>query len=136
MEQIPLAVRILPMSSEEDDFVGKDSATVQRDFFLRELPRRRGKYYFHKSGLDAKPGTVVLFQFHGHVIAMAVLERIEYFSAPSGDSKGAINFHSASIRVFEPMDSNRMKEFWPKFHKFNQSKQTLDPNNIFCLSNN
>ena len=51
------------MAAHEEEFKGCDWRTVQSKFFLTELRTNGGRYLYHKAGLKAPPGTVVLFQY-------------------------------------------------------------------------
>ena len=133
MASFPPAVRILPMSREEPEFVGKSAKEVQRDFFRRDFPARPlpGKYNFRKRGLSATPGTVVLFQYDNAIIASAIFRKTEFFDEPEEDQgveyRGAIYFDADSIRDFEPVGPDQMKGIWPKFSRFSHAKTLLDP---------
>jgi hypothetical protein len=132
MNDIPPAVRILPMDSkEEPGFVGCSAEEVQQQFFLKELlrpARPPGKYHYHKLGLRAEPGTVVLFQYEGKIIASANLTSVERFdmTAPGGYD-GALHFDVNSIRVFDPVDAGVIGRFWPRVKRLGQAKWSLDP---------
>ena len=104
---------------------------MQRDFFLRALPAepRRGRYLFHTAGLIAETNTVVLFQYTNRIIASATLDRVERFDElEEGVYSGALYFDIDSIRVFDPVGPDLMRQIWPKFKGFNQAKHSLDPN--------
>jgi hypothetical protein len=72
MNVTPPAVRILPIDSQEE-FPEWSIEKLQSDFFLDDLPFRSDGYLYRKSGLQAEPGTVALFQFSGAIVASAVL---------------------------------------------------------------
>jgi hypothetical protein len=129
LDDIPPSVRILPMDLKEEEFRGKSADQVQTDFFLRDLPSepRRGRYAFKKAGLTARPGTVVLFQYDNRIIASAALERIERLKKPNGEYHGNLYFKVESIRIFEPVGADRVKEIWPVVKRFNRAKWHLDP---------
>lgn len=139
MAETPVAVRVLPMSSKDPDFnLGpgrpKSAEQAQRDFFLHDLPtkKRPGEYLFPSHALNAEPGTMVLFQYRGRIIASAILQDIKRFDEPIKDKGefycGAFYFDVHSIRVFDPVDSDRMKEIWPQeFKRFCQAPLDLDP---------
>src|SRR4051812_1205200 len=99
-------VRVFPMSDRAPGFVGRGIEWVQREVFLRDLPRGGGRFRYRASGLDARAGTVVLFQYRARVIASAVFLRDEK-AERRGDAKkggygGALYVDVASIRTFEP----------------------------------
>jgi hypothetical protein len=132
MSDIPPAVRILPMDSkEEPGFVGCCAEDVQQQYFLRELLRPErppGKYYYHKLGLRAEPGTVVLFQYAGKIIASAVLTDVERFhTTEQGGYDGALHFDVHSIKVFDPVSAEVVVKIWPRVKRLGQAKWSLDP---------
>jgi hypothetical protein len=120
-------VRILPMSDKAKGFVGRSIDDVQRKLFLRDLPARAGRFRYRSTGLNARPGTIVLFQYRAHVIASAVFIRDEKFRRPIGGHGGALHVEPASIRTFEPVDAATMRKVWPAFRTFGHVKQFLNP---------
>jgi hypothetical protein len=125
------AVRILPMSPNEKTFRGRSVEDVQYGFFLVELPapERNGRYRYPTSGLSAEPGTAVLFQYDGRIIASAIFDRHERFERPEGGYKGALWFDVKSIRIFRPVGPDEVRAIWPEFRHFGHVKQYLDPTN-------
>jgi hypothetical protein len=123
------AVRILPMSSRQKGFRGRTVEDVQAGFFLEELPfpPKSGRFRYPTSGLNAEPGTVVLFQYEGKIIASAVFERNERFARPEGSYRGAMWFDVESIRIFEPVGPEKLRSIWPEFQRLGHAKQDLDP---------
>jgi hypothetical protein len=111
------------------EFDGKSIEEVQRTFFLKELlrvDRPPGKYRYREAGLDAEPGTVVLFQYDGKIIASATLITVERFETPEqGTYRGALHFEPDSIRVFDPVGPDVMAAIWPEFKRFSHTKQKL-----------
>ncbi len=105
------AVRILPMSANQRSFRGRTVEDVQTGFFLEELPRppKNGRYRYPTSGLNAKPGTVVLFQYQNRVIASAVFEHHERFNQPENGYQGALWFDVQSIKTFDPVGPVQMR---------------------------
>jgi hypothetical protein len=124
--EIP-AVRILPMSDQIPGFRGRSIEDVQHRVFLRLLPTRNGRYRYRSSGLNAPPGTIVLFQFRARIIATAVLVRDERFKRPVKDVSGILHFEPASFRAFDPVDAKTMRAIWPQFRNFGHVKQFLNP---------
>jgi hypothetical protein len=132
MSNIPPAVRILPMDSKETPgFVGCSIEDVQRQFFLNELVRPDsppGRFHYRRVGLRAEPGTVVLFQYAGKIIASAILAGIDRFEATELDRYGgAYQFDAKSIRVFDPVDAAAIRKIWPQVTRLGQAKWSLDP---------
>ena len=121
------AVRIWPMSDKLEGFRGRSIEDVQTRLFLRDLPKCNGRWRYPRVGLNAAPGTVVLFQFRARIIASAVFLRDEKFDKPVGGGAGAIYFDPRSFRTFDPVDSDAMRKAWPAFRRFGHVKQWLNP---------
>ena len=124
--QIP-AIRILPMSDKTEGFQGLSIEDVQRRLFLRDLPRCNGRYRYPSAGLNAEPGTLVLFQYRARIIASAVFLRDEKYERPRGGYGGEMVFDPETIRTFEPIDVEGMRKVWPSFRAFGHVKQFLNP---------
>jgi hypothetical protein len=121
------AVRIWPMSDKLEGFRGRSIADVQARLFLRDLPRRKGRYRYPSAGLNAEPGTIVLFQFKARIIASATFLRGEKYPRPVDGCSGAMYVEVASIRTFDPIDLEAMRKAWPSFRAFGHVKQYLNP---------
>jgi len=123
------AVRILPMSAKEKSFRGRSVEDVQLGFFLEELPfpPKNGRYRYPTAGLNADPGTVVLFQYTGAIIASATLSHSERFDEPENGYRGALWFDVNSIRTFAPVGRETLRKIWPEFRNFGHVKQYLNP---------
>jgi hypothetical protein len=121
------AIRILPMSEKREGFQGRSIEDVQRHVFLRDLPACGGRYRYASAGLNADPGTIVLFQYRARVIASAVFLRDERFARPVRGHAGVLHFEPASFRTFDPLDVAAMREIWPRFRAFGHVKQFLNP---------
>jgi len=124
--EIP-SVRILPMSDKARGFYGRSIEQVQNSCFLRDLPARKGRYRYPSTGLNAVPGSVVLFQFKACIIASAVFRHDEKFERPIGGFGGALHFDVESIRTFDPLDIETMRKVWPGIRAFGHVKQFLNP---------
>ncbi len=124
--QVP-AVRIWPMSDKLEGFRGRNIEDVQAKTFLRGLPKCGGRYRYPKVGLNAEPGTVVLFQYRARIIASAVFLRDEKLPRARDGSAGTLYFDVASIRTFDPLDVEAMRKVWPSFRAFGHVKQFLNP---------
>jgi len=124
--EIP-AVRILPMSDKAPGFRGRSIESVQTGCFLDYLPRHNGRYRYQSTGLNADPGTIVLFQYRARIIASAVFLRDEKFDRPIGIHAGAIYLDPHSIRTFDPLDAGAIRKVWPTFRAFGHIKQFLNP---------
>lgn len=135
MTDAPPEVRILPMDSVKE-FPDWSIKRLQHEFFIEDLPfRPDGEYLFHKAGLAAVPGTVVLFQFRGFLVASAVLSvvrrfeklRVEIYDGERLVYEGALYFEPTSIKVFDPVGPDIVSRIWPEFKRFGQVKQKLEP---------
>jgi hypothetical protein len=112
------------MSKEE--FNNASYESVQNNFFLGILQHR--EYRFKSLGMKADSGTLVLFQYAGQIIAIAILEDIVFFEQPLNDIyTGAYQFDPKSIVVFDPITREETRSIWSNFKQFSQSKQILDP---------
>jgi HNH endonuclease len=126
---VPPAIRILPLNREEEFQDCQTPQDVQRRYFLDQLPfGQGGRYYYRDRGLDAEPGTVVLFQCDRTIIASAVFLHSQRFEKPvDGKYNGALDFDVGSIKVFEPIEAAGLKKVWPTFDRFSHVKQALPP---------
>src|SRR5262245_14126369 len=78
----PPAVRILPMSRTLPQFVEWDAFAIQDEFFLKRLPAGVGRFHYTTTALKGEPGTVVLFQYTGFIVALAELLETVKFDRP------------------------------------------------------
>ncbi len=137
---IPPAVCVLPMS--EAEFPEWTVPELQARFFLgatdddaRNLLAlaHPGRYLFRKHALDedkAPPGTLVLFQYKAHIIASAVLARIERYAnaSESDENRGAFWFIPESVRVFKPLAVDVIQRVWPgEIEGFSNVRYYLNP---------
>lgn len=116
------------MSDKLPGFRDRSIEDVQAKLFLHDLVRSRGRYRYPRSGLNAEPGTIVLFQFKARVIASARFLRDEKFEQADRDGfGGAMFFDAASIEIFDPIDDATMRRAWAGFRRFGHVKQALNP---------
>lgn len=121
------AVRIWPMSDKLEGFRGRSIQDVQSRLFLRDLRRCKGRYRYPSAGLNAAPGTVILFQYRARIIASATFLRDEKYARPVDGCSGAIYVDVRSIRTFDPIDLGGLRRAWPSFRAFGHVKQFLNP---------
>jgi hypothetical protein len=121
------AIRIMPMSSQIPGFRGRSIEAVQANVFLRDLPKSNGRWRYTSAGLNADPGTVVLFQFHARIIATASFLRDDKFEKRRKGYAGEMYFDPNSFRTFDPLDVEAMRKVWPSFRAFGHVKQFLNP---------
>ena len=125
------AIRILPMSDRVAGFRGMSIDQVQASCFLRGLPKSGGRYRYRSTGLNAPPGTIVLFQFKAKIVASAVFIRDEKFARKKGVPKrehaGVLHFEPDSFRTFDPLDTAAMRKIWPALHALGHVKHALNP---------
>jgi hypothetical protein len=140
MSKTPPQVRILPMNfldEFEDEYKTVDG--VQKRFFRKEKFRSlkekaEGEYWYRGSGLKAPTGAIVLFQCDGEIIGCAqVMRKQRKFPRPKRFADGSrymgtLFFKPESIRIFRPrIDERIIRMVWPRFRRFNQTKQHLKP---------
>jgi len=112
-----------------DEFPDCSVPELQETFFAESLPARpEGRYRHYKNGLSARSGAIVLFQFQGFVVASAIFTGSERFSKPDKHGyAGALYFDTDSIRIFDPVGPEGIREIWPTFRRFSHVKLSLDP---------
>lgn len=115
------------MSDKIPGFRGLSVEQVQKKCFPRDLPACNGRFRYQATGLNAVPGTVVLFQFQARIIASAVFQRNEKFKERKGGYGGVLHFDVDSIRTFDPLDFETMGKVWPGIGQFGHVKQFLNP---------
>jgi hypothetical protein len=115
------------MSDKIEGFRGRSIEQVQAIYFLNKLPARNGRFAYVSSGLNAEPGTLVLFQFKARIIASAIFLRDEKFERPINGCAGELYFDPQSFRTFDPLDVPAMRKIWPAFRGFGHAKQRLNP---------
>lgn len=120
------SIRILPMSSREE-FPGMGIEDVQDNFFLGDLKKRNGIFYFRKVGMNAPNGSLVLFQFDNSIIASAKLLSIKRFDLPEmGQYYGTYQFDINTIEVFQPITVAKINKIDSNITRFSQSKQEIN----------
>lgn len=115
------------MSEKREGFRGRSIQDVQHNLFQRELPVGGGCWRYPRVGLNAKPGTIVLFQYRARIIASAVFLRDEKSDRAQRRAGGAMYFDPASFRTFDPLDVHAMRKIWPGFRAFGHVRQFLNP---------
>jgi hypothetical protein len=123
----PPSIRIFPMSEKQPGFVGRSIDDVQRRLFARDLIKGNGRWRYNKTGLNAPPRTLVLFQFKARIIASAIFLRDEKLERPRRGCSGVLHFDPGSIATFAPIDLATMSTIWPSFRSFGHVKQHLNP---------
>ncbi|MBM7610137.1 putative HNH restriction endonuclease [Lysinibacillus composti] len=124
--EVTPSIRILPMSSKEE-FPGMSIEDVQEDFFLGELKKRNGIFYFRRVGMYAPEGSLVLFQFDNLIIASANLHSIEKFDTPEKEQYyGAYQFDIKTLEVFQPITVAEINKIDGNITRFSQSKQEIN----------
>ena len=123
-----MEIRIIPMSNDDLEFVGKNIEEIQKDFFKGSLiAKENGWYYYAKTGLDAKEGDLVLFEMNNGIIASAILERVLRFKKPTPEgNNGTFVLKTNTIKTFKPISKEELKEIITGFDSFNQTKQKFN----------
>lgn len=122
------SVRIIPMSLENEEFVGKTVEQVQNEFFLETLPiKESGWYYYDKSGLNSVQGDLLLFQMDNSIIASAIYkDTISFDKRANAENGGVISVYTDSIKIFKPITKEELKTYIKSFNGFTQTKQIFD----------
>ena len=115
-------VRILPMSHEDPEFVGKTIEEVQRGFFEGTLKEECGVYRCLTSGLTAEDGNLVLFQMDNQIIASAIFERNIPNPNPVDGYKRHLWFYVDTIKTFNLITKDELKEYIPELKKLSEVK--------------
>ena len=127
---LPPEIRILPMTINSATHKNCHSVKdLQDKFFLGLLPsrERNGRYLYTRRKINSKPGAVILFQANSSIIASAEYIGIQPLKKSVEGYNGYMVFDVNSIQVFDPIYHDEMRECWPKFNKFSQAFQKLDP---------
>ncbi|MCB2300295.1 HNH endonuclease [Clostridium tagluense] len=127
VNEVKLAIRILPMSSK-NEFPGMSIEDVQNNYFLGELiHKQKGMYYYKNSGIKAPEGSLILFQFDNMIIAAARLLGVEKYVVPvDGQYYGAYRFDINSVDVFRPITLAEINKIDITITGFSQVKQEID----------
>lgn len=121
-----LLVRVVPLSADDSD---NDTIEVQQaEYFLGELKENGGKFRCRTS-IAASPGTPVLFQYRGHVVAFARYIETKALTKDPLGYPSAMYFVPETITVFQPpITADQMRDLWPReFKRFSHAKLTLSP---------
>ena len=113
------------MSTDESDDCSIEEQ--QQEYFLDRLPNEMNGEYRCRAVLQAPPGSTVLFQYRGQIIASATYQGSKRLPRPDGAGYTAVMiFDPGSIRVFAPVGAEVMKRIWPRdFSGFSHVKQKL-----------
>ena len=127
-----MEIRIIPMSNEDQEFIGKNIKEVQKDFFEESLvTKEKGWYYYAQSGLEAEENDLLLFQMNNSIIASAILDMVVNFPKPTSEGNyGAYVLKINTIKTFNPISKDELKEMINKFDSFNQTKQKFNSKEI------
>ena len=127
-----MEIRIIPMSMDDPEFVGKTIEQVQNDFFMDSLPNKEnGWYYYARVGLDAKSGDLLLFQMQNQIIATAVLDMVLKFGRPTDEGNhGTYVLYKDTIKTFKPISVEELKKYIKGFESFNQSKPRYSKDDV------
>lgn len=117
-----MEIRILPMSKENPEFIGKSVKEVQNDFFATYI-NEGNPYYYEEKGLNANPGDLVLFQMDSTIIASA-----EFLTDCKDDR--TLFFKENTVKVFKPIDEQELKKCIPEFKSFSHAKPQFDSINV------
>ena len=127
-----MRIRVIPMSLQNEEFVGKTVKQVQISYFVYDLVNKHKNWYFYQTnGLIADEGDLLLFQMDNEIIASAEFYMAKKFLNPDlYGNNGALILKKNSIRVFKPINKNDFSKIVPKFKGFSQAKQDFDLNDV------
>ncbi len=115
---IPM-IQIITLSPDEKEYKGKSYQEIQEDFFIKTLPYREYCRFNHgKSGLDAPNNTLLLFRTQHKIIACARLIKDD-------KSQNCYHLYRESIRVFEPISEEELRNIDSFYKEFNNMEQTF-----------
>jgi predicted HNH restriction endonuclease len=115
-------IQLLPMSEDGFEDGKRDLKSIQFDYLLRDLPiTQNGRYYYETAGI-ATEDIIILFKFQTQIIGSG------YLLGKDEDEKGKyLQFDSNSILIYvKPINIEEMKDVWPDFKEYGQSKKELD----------
>ncbi len=120
-------IRILPMCKSLE-FQNYNIEDIQQKYFLGDLiKKQKGFYYFREAGMYCASNSVILFQFDNQIVAYAVLKEIHKYNELYPDKyKGAFEFFIDSIKVFEPISFEDIRDVIPEIAHFSQVKQIIN----------
>jgi HNH endonuclease len=131
LSKSPPSIRILPLDRLNEFKDCSSNLDVQEKYFLDQLPNKQnGCFYYRSKGLNADPGSIVLFQCDNQIIASATFLRAERFDSPTAEGyQCGLFFDSNTIRTFEPLTADQISKVWPDFERFDHVRRSLDPAN-------
>jgi hypothetical protein len=127
-----MKIRILPMSFNNEEFVGKTIEEVQLDYFGESLVKDNKYWYnYSKQGLTAKEGDLLLFQMDNRIIASGIYSDILRFKKTDEyGNHGAIKLKKDSIRIFKPITKDELSTIISGFKSFRQVKYIFNIINV------
>lgn len=99
-----------------------------KNFFQNTMPEQCGFYYFPNQMMRCPDHTFVLFQYDGMIRATGVLisSGKKNFDEKGESFSGYYRFKVDSLHYLaKPIDKKMLKQVYPEFNGFNQSKQII-----------
>ena len=128
-----MAIRLVPMSKQDPDMKGKTILEIQKNFFDGHLKKHAGSFAF-KTAINANDGDLFLFQLEGKVIASAELDK--KIKKPVKDVNGYTGeyyFKSETVKIFNPISADELRQYCKDFKGFNRSPQYLEVISVSAL---
>lgn len=125
-------IRIIPMNHEKE-FKDRTIDDIQQNFFLgNEMELSNGgncRCYSDTNGLqNVEEGDLLLFQMDAQIIASAELFAIIKSNEQNYSAEYLLK--KDSIKTFEPITFEELKEHCPNINRFGQGKTDLIERNI------
>lgn len=124
-----MKVRLIPMNHEKE-FNNRSIENIQNSFFMgEEMPLSAGgncRCFNDTYGLnDVDEGDLLLFQMDSMIIASAKLFNGTTNISNEPGYKATYLLKKETIKVFEPITYNELKEHCTDFNRFGQGKTEL-----------
>lgn len=132
-----LAIRILPMN-KKTEYENKSYQIVQEELFQGSLVENGGKYpfYLKSKRIKAIPGTLVLFQYGGEIIASAELvDIIEFAPTLEVRFEGEYVFDTESIKILKPLRFEHFPMIESSVDRFSQAKHSIGIQHLDYIEN-
>ncbi len=118
--------RLIPMSTEENDFKNKSIKEIQNEFFIKNLKEKGNNYKYRSKGLVANDGDLVLFQMNNSIIASGIFKNRIKYSIITDSYHGELEFYKDSISVCNPIKPDELKKYCKRFERFTQMMQFIE----------
>lgn len=118
------SIRILP--NDKDTFPTEEEF---RYFITNTMIERGGYYYFPNLMMKCADETFVMFQYEGKIRAIGVLIESKKNNVVNEQGVEYAGYYKFAVETLyylkSPIDKDDMKEIYPEFNNFSQSKQVI-----------